>query len=434
MDIFNNVIWWVNIAIIIIFGSFFIFQILFMIFFFLKPRRYPKAKKIHDFTFIIRANNEEDVITDCVKSCLSVKYPKNKFRVIVFAHNCTDKTAVLAKRAGAEVVEIHDENPDHKKASYCMYHGMQKLKKNAKRYEYFLLIDADNQVDKNYLNACNDAADDGVLLGRTFENSKNLTDNTISCMSGLWYLRDSRIACGGRSAFHLSCVMNGCCSMIKSEYCFDWDAMSTSDDIEFTLNRLIKDQLKVEYISEATLYEDQPTTLDDIFKRNSRMGGGLNKLFWSTGIKCLWLFIKNLFNPKMKMSMKFAYLDQFFNIATVPGSFVIAFWIPLYYIYSLIYTGVVGPITIYGLGSYNFMWFLIFILSVAGALYLIPFWVQPLVAYISERKRLPVTNKKLVATSIILFPSFMIIQLVAIVKGMLVKAKWEKIKRSKSKI
>ena len=80
------------------------------------------------------------------------------------------------------------------------------------------------------------------------------------------------------------------------------------------------------------------------------------------------------------------------------------------------------------------MWFLIFILAVAGSLYLIPFWVQPLLSYISERKRLVVTKKNVVTRSIILFPSFMIIQLVAIVKGMFSKAKWEKISRSKSKV
>lgn len=435
MDIFNTVLWWLNVAIIIIFASIFLFQLLFMFLWFLKPRQYKKAKNYHDFTFIIRARNEADVIGDAVDSCLAVDYPKDKVHVVVFCHNCTDNTAEIVRQHGGKAIEIEDKDPQHQKASYCMYHGMQALKKEGEdKYEYFLLIDADNQVHKDYVKACNDAADEGVELGRTFENSKNLTDNILSCMTGLWYARDDRFACRGRSALHCGCVMNGCCSMIHSKYALDWDAMSTSDDIEFTLNRLIKDGKKVEYIDEAILYEDQPTTMDDVFKRNTRMGNGLNKLFWTTGIKCFGLFFKNLFNPKMDFGTKLTYLDQFFNIATIPGSFMATVWFPIYYIYALFYTGLVGPMNVIGLGSYNLHWYVMFIVIVLLCVYFIPFFVQPFIAYFAERKRLVVKNKKVVVLSIILFPTFMLINAAAIFKGILTKPKWSKLKRSKTKI
>jgi cellulose synthase/poly-beta-1,6-N-acetylglucosamine synthase-like glycosyltransferase len=435
MDTFNAVIWWVNIAMIIIVGSVFLFQLLFMGLWFLKPRQYPKAKKYHDFTIVIRARNEEDVIGDAVDSALKCDYPKDKLHVVVFCHNCTDKTAEIVRAHGGRAVEITDHDPKHQKASWCMYWGMQELKKDpVGTYEYFLLIDADNQLDKDYVNACNDAADDGVVLGRTFENSKNLTDNLLSCMTGLWYARDDRFACRARSALHFGCVMNGCCSMIRSDYCLDWDAMSSSDDIEFTLNRLVKDGQIVEFIDKAVLYEDQPTTMNDVFKRNTRMGHGLNQLFWTTGQKCLLGFFRNLFNPKMRLGTKLSYLDQYWNIGTIPAAFLACVWFPFYYIFTLIWTGLKGPITIPGLGSYDLMWFVLFIVIVVSAVYLVPFLLQPLVAYFAERKRLIVTKKSVVFWSIVLFPSFMIINAVAIIKGILTKPKWQKVNRSKTKI
>ena len=435
MEIFNNVVWWVNILVIILVGSCFVFQLLFMALFFLKPRKYPKAKKFHDFTFIIRARNEEDVIGDCIDSCLKVDYPSEKKHVIVFCHNCTDRTAEIAREHGARAIEIFDSHPDHQKASYCMSLGMAELKKDGEgKYEYFLFVDADNQVDPKYLLACNDAVDDGVELGRTFENSKNLTDNMLSCMTGLWYARDDRFACRGRSALGFGCVMNGCASMVKAEYALDWDAMSTSDDIEFTINRLLKDEKKVEYIDEAVVYEDQPTTLDDVFKRNSRMGNGLNKLFWSKGIACFRMFFRNLFRKEMDWGTKFSYLDQFFNLATIPAAFLAVAWFPLYYIYTLTWVGIQGPLVIFGLGTFGLRWFLLFILIVVALCYIVPFLIQPLVSYLAERKRLIVTNKKVLWLSILFFPSFMIVNAIAIIKGILTKPKWQKLKRSKTKV
>ena len=262
----------------------------------------------------------------------------------------------------------------------------------------------------------------------------NIYFNIISCMSGLWYARDDRFACRGRSALNFGCVMNGCSSFIRADYYFKWDAFSASEDIEFTINRLLKDGIKVDFIDKAIVYADQPTTMDDIFKRNTRMGNGLNKLFWSTGIKLLPAFFKNLFKKDIDLGTKFTYLDQFFNIATIPAVFLAVAWFPIYYLYSLIYTGITGPIYIYGLGYYSWLWFLMFIVIVLIVVYLIPFWLQPLISYLAEKDRLVITDKKTMYLSILFFPSFMIISAIAIIKGILSKPKWEKIKRSKTKI
>ena len=77
MGILNNVLFWINIVrLIFILGSFF-FQLLFGCLLFLKPRKYKKAEKYHDFTIIIRARNEAEVIADAVDSCRKLDYPKD---------------------------------------------------------------------------------------------------------------------------------------------------------------------------------------------------------------------------------------------------------------------------------------------------------------------------------------------------------------------
>lgn len=61
----------------------------------------------YTFSVIIPAHNEEKYIGRCIQSVLSAaKYVKpNTAEIVVVANRCTDKTAAIAKRYGARVVE-----------------------------------------------------------------------------------------------------------------------------------------------------------------------------------------------------------------------------------------------------------------------------------------------------------------------------------------
>lgn len=440
MDIFNTVVWWLNIFFIVLVGIAFIFQILFMFIFYIPCKKYKDTKNLHKFTFIIRAHNEEDVIRDSVESCMKVDYPKELVQVIVFAHNCSDNTAKIAKECGARVVEINDPNPKHAKLSYCIKGGMEELKKDGEgAHEYFLFLDADMQVRADYVKECNKAADSGVKLGRTFENSRNLTSNIVSCSMGLWYIRDNFFACRMRSALNLGCVMNGGCAMLKSDLAFNWDCTSASEDIEFTINRLYKDHIKVEYIDDAIVYEDQPETMRDVYNRNTRMGNGINKVFWHSGMKLLKQFFKDLFKKDVKFSTKMAELDMFLNAYTIPASLIAEIWFPIYYIYAFIYTIFFGNMNVYQafgipMQSYSWMFYLIFCAIALAACYFIPFFFQPAISYVFTKEKLVIKNRKTMILSILGFPFFIIYNAICIMVGVLSKPSWKKIKRSKTKI
>lgn len=436
MELTNTILFWITMVFIALTLIIFFFQILFSFLFFLKPRKYKKSKNFHKFALIIRAHNEEDVIADSVDSALNCDYPKDKREVIVFCHNCTDRTAQIAREHGARVVIINDSDPKHAKLSYCMKLGLDELKKEpAGTYEYFLTLDADNQVNKDYILACNDAVEDGVVLGRTFENAKNLTDNLLTCMNGLWYIRDNVIACRARSALNMGCIMTGPSSLIKAEYALNWDAMSTSEDLDFTLKRLNNDGLKVDFINDAMVYEDMPSTMKDMFNRNSRMGNGLFRLYFQEGVKTLKMFFKNLFRPKVPFSLKMTYLDQYFNIALVPFSVICFTWIPLYFVYILIYTGLGYTVPLLGTNiTLTFQFFYLFVIVAVLSCYLFPFFFQPLFSYLVERKRLNITKKHIIYLTILLYPLYILFDAFSIFAGFVMKPHWKKVKRSTTKI
>src|SRR6516162_9620042 len=66
------------------------------------------ARAAARFLFVIPAHDEEESIAATVASCRGVSYDPALYRVIVIADNCTDRTAAVARAAGAETIERTD--------------------------------------------------------------------------------------------------------------------------------------------------------------------------------------------------------------------------------------------------------------------------------------------------------------------------------------
>ena len=73
------------------------------------------------------------------------------------------------------------------------------------------------------------------------------------------------------------------------------------------------------------MYEDQPSTISDTFKRYKRMAGALHSLFYTQGIKSLGLFF---------VRWKWTYIDMFLTLMFIPVCVLMCLWLPVYYIYT----------------------------------------------------------------------------------------------------
>ena len=86
-----------------IFGAYYFTVSLFAWF---KRRERPiLTDKTHTFALVVAAHNEEAVIENMVESLKRLNYPKESYDIFVIADNCTDPTAELARKAGANVYE-----------------------------------------------------------------------------------------------------------------------------------------------------------------------------------------------------------------------------------------------------------------------------------------------------------------------------------------
>jgi 1,2-diacylglycerol 3-beta-glucosyltransferase len=102
------------------------------------------------FDILIPAHNEAAGITEAVHSVLSIDWPPDRFKVVVVADNCTDATAELAKKAGAEVL-IRDDKELRGKG-YALTYAFRDSRSRGWA-QAVVIIDADSRVSPNLLEA-----------------------------------------------------------------------------------------------------------------------------------------------------------------------------------------------------------------------------------------------------------------------------------------
>ena len=417
MEQFNKILSIINDQVLLtIIGIAFGIQVVYILLFFVKAKTYPEAKVKHKFAIIIPARNEASVIENTIKCVLASSYPRELFDVYVVADNCTDNTAELARAAGATVYEHFDDDPKHHIVGYALKFLFEKLMEEHRgEYEAFIRFDADALMEHDYISRMNDAFDAGVKSARGYSNAKNIGQNVIAGISGLWYIRDCRFSSHFRSAIGQSTTITGSGMMFAAEIIekHGWDCLTAVEDQEFSMRRLNQDKIKTMYVKDAIVYEDQPATIKETFKRYTRMGRALNTLFYTQGLKSLALFF---------VRWKWSYIDMFITLLFIPVCVLMCIWLPIYYGYVLIYNGIMG--------YWDVFWsYLTVILYALAFAFVLAFILQALLCIALERKRIQVPVKKLIPVAFV-FPFFMIIYAAAITIGVFKKPRWKQVKRN----
>ena len=436
MEIFYRILEVINWIVIGISIVTFAFQLVMILFIPLKEKHFPKTDKKNRIAILICAKNEEEVIERTIKFYLNnVDYPRDKFDVFVSADNCTDKTAELARKAGAIVFERTEPDESKHSLGWNMHFGISQILAYEKEYDFMVKIDADNLCNKDFLNAYNDAFNAGVEIARPFEGSTNPTQNLWTSVSFNYYTRDSRVASNFRERLHLDSMLCGPGMMVSFNILKnqEWDALCKSEDVEYTINRLLENK-RVHYVADAVVLEDQPSTMKDTFNRLTRMAHGLNKLFWQKGWKLFGHFFK---------SGRWSNVDLFMQLVMVEFSFLAFMWfVPYYVFYAIIhlinwvgpewlacYSGLNGVLMTSAVSQQLFIELLIFGAIVLGSFMII----YPLQAFFSvylSKEKLGIKKMKPYIPGILISPLFMVFYGVSVCAGILMKPKWKKINRN----
>ena len=242
-----------------------------------KAKQGKKDPVLHRYAAIISARNEEGVIGGLVKSLKEQNYPSHLLDVYVVADNCTDGTAAAARQAGAIVYERFNKVQVGK--GYAMDWLFHRIfaDKGEQTYDAFLVFDADNYVDPNFVREMNKMFDTGEYAALTcYRNSKNFCDNWISAGYALWFLRESRFLNRPRTRLGVNCAVSGTGFLIDANVIREdggWPYHLLTEDIEFSISCAVRGR-KIGYCGTAIVFDEQPVQFRQSWDQRMRWSKG----------------------------------------------------------------------------------------------------------------------------------------------------------------
>ena len=228
-----------------------------------KRKTYPEAAEKGRYGLIIPARNEAAVIAGLIDSIRKTDYPQENLQIFVIAHNCTDGTAEVARRCGADVAVYEYDNPEENTMGYAFRYLFSRIEEDygTQTFDGFFLFNADNILDRNFFTKMNDAYlyYDRKCVITSYRNSKNFGANLISGLYGIYFIAGCFLESRGRTVLGCSTRVQGTGYLINSAIVKDgWPYVSLTEDWEFTADQVLRGH-NVRYCDEAIFYDEQPT-------------------------------------------------------------------------------------------------------------------------------------------------------------------------------
>lgn len=395
-----------NYIISILFTVCYFYQFIYVFVGLLKKTVKLKEKKKHKYAVVVSARDEETVIGNFVHSIKEQDYPQELIDVFVVADNCKDKTAEVAEAAGAICYKRKNKKLVGK--GYALDWLFEKIKKehSDKGYEAFIIFDADNVVDSQFIDEMNKVFDSGYRIITSYRNSKNYDTNWITAGYSLWFLREARYLNNARMQLGTSCAVSGTGFLVSAELIEEnggWPYHLLTEDIEFTTDSIIKGE-KIGYCPKAILYDEQPTGFYQSYKQRLRWAKGFIQVFMR--------YWKGLFFGIFKGN--FSCYDMFMTlmpaiVVTVLGVIVNLIAIP------------VGAVS----NTFDVLIFVDGLARTVISIYMM-FFVMGLLTTVTEWKQIHCSKIKKILY-LFTFPIFMLTYVPISLVALFVQVKWERI-------
>ena len=187
---------------------------------------------------LVPAHDEESLVARTVTSLLGQSYPRELYRVAVIADNCTDQTAAVARRAGADLVMTRDDPGARGKGRALRWAIDQLL--DTTPLDAIVSVDADTIADPDLLLALVHRFEGGAEAVqsdyRTFGDGTGSSSLREAAFVLMNWVRPAGCDVLGRSAW---LVGNGWLLSAQRLRRQPWTAFTSTEDREYSLQMQI---------------------------------------------------------------------------------------------------------------------------------------------------------------------------------------------------
>ena len=239
--------------------------------------RFPKRNRAGSTTsapirlaVIVPAHNEEALIASCVESLL-ISAAGSETRIIAVAHNCSDHTADLAAKAGAEAVAYNDPQARGKGAAlkfgleYAASLGM----------DASLMVDADSTVSSNLVGLVHKALANGAEAVQCRYEMESSAKRPASRLTALAFRGFNVVRATGRDRLGLSAGIMGNGFALRQDLLTQnpYQSISVVEDLEHHVQLVLAGR-KVQFIENARVWSGMPPSKQGEATQRSRWEGG----------------------------------------------------------------------------------------------------------------------------------------------------------------
>ncbi len=365
-----------------------------------KKEEYKKSSKKNKFAILVPARNEEGTIGNLIDSLNKLDYPKDKYNIYIIPNNCTDKTAEISKKCGANVLTCKVKTKTKGEVLSWVFKEL----KNKKDIDAYVIFDADNIVHPDFLTHMNDCMNSGYNVAQGFRDAKNPSDNWISGSYAVYYLLQNVLFNKTRSFVGGQASLNGTGFMITKKYIDkkDFKTISLTEDMELTGMCALDDE-KIAFVNDAITYDEYPTKFKTSWNQRKR---------WTAGIlTCLKHYKKQLLKKRNRASI----------------DIVLVYCGPLFQVLGFISCVLISIIALWGFKAELVKLFLLSTLIFTLATFIITIIGTIIVIKVQKKKLKPLLSGT-IFFSVFVF-TWIFVNIATIIKS---PTKWEEIKHNRN--
>ena len=253
----------------------FVLSLWYYIFYFIivliQPKKFKDAKDYYKFAILIPARNESKVIENILQSISKFDYPKDKYDAFIIVESEDDPTVNIVKKYGYNVV-VRKNLENRRTKGFALDDAYHYIKDHNLKFDAYLIFDADNVINSDYLIHMNNVKHQGYQVGVGYRSFTNATKNWICSTSATLFSFMNQFTSRGRSKVFEKATLTGTGYYIDSYIVDDaggwiWDGMT--EDVELT-TYCYYHNVRMHYYPYAVYYDEQPEDAKTLHKQHVR--------------------------------------------------------------------------------------------------------------------------------------------------------------------
>lgn len=245
---------------------------------FLRKKSYTDTDKRLRFAVVVAARNEQRCISGIIESIKKQNYPDDLIDIYVVPNNCTDDTELVAKRNGAEIIEV---SSSVKSKGAALKEAFRYLLEN-ENHDAYCVFDADNEADKDFIFNMNKVLCSGARVAKSRIFAKNRYDSWVSTCYDIHFCNANFLINRARENIGLSSRLIGTGFALKRDVLVEkggWNTETLTEDAEIYAS-LCAEGERIAFAGDAVTYDEEPITFfESIVQRRRWMSGIMDVAF-----------------------------------------------------------------------------------------------------------------------------------------------------------